>query len=527
MSNTSDRPVGIHFSSLMLVLLTAAVLFITAVCAAFSAAYPKQIDAMLTAHSQTTPLANPPLCISGDAVTDVISASDLAQIGTAVPAVRYHTATDDGTNLLLTAMDGNALADAFFLTDGRMPQTAEECIAVALWPTAAPEIGSAISPLGEGGTVLASDYREPMCTLTVVGIAENTLSALAPITDREVGLLLYTASDAAWHTENAESCLLLTDCTVPDPYDAVQTLCRESAAIHTAFLAAEAEETLAALQAAAKEADNAVITHQITVQELENSLDTAELRVAEAEQNMMNAIAAVQAERQDFVSDMEYNEYYALRQVDLIPRRDRAEEGFAKQEEAIAQMNEVLHVAYAERDAILAELDRERAILEKLQADADYAGAAYEALASASGQTTAEPAWVITSGEDHDAHRRLTEHADGLHTKTARYAILTAILFAVITMTVYACSRRPLCPVSHFALLSAGVSIPALLFGGCILPALLFAHTYPALIGTLPIKTMSVETFIRIIPFLPLAVIAAALSAVIGCRLRHVIRKKA
>ena len=181
--------------------------------------------------------------------------------------------------------------------------------------------------------------------------------------------------------------------------------------------------------ALAEEADNAVISHQITVQEIENRLDTANLRVAEAETNMMNAVAVLQAEQQEFVSDMEYNEYYALRQVDLIPRRDRAEEGYAKQEEVIAEMNTALQTAYDDRDATLAELHHANDILSSLQEEADRAHAELEKQQARLAQSSQAQPWMISVREQHSGYAALDAHAAAVQQRALLFAGIALLLF--------------------------------------------------------------------------------------------------
>lgn len=528
-SSKSNRSIGIRFAVLLLPLF-ASVIFISA-----AILYPGQLHTALTALDDATPLAIPEFTVSvdhngaepfSDAVLD-----ELASIGTLVPSVRYDTETADGTRIRLLALDLQSSAPAFVLTDGRMPQNETECVIVALDTSASTssawgmEIGSAIRPCGPNGDVLTDPASLQPCTLTVVGIAENTQSALAPITENEVQLLVYTQTNACWTTHDAHACLYLTDCTTNDP-TAVMTLCQQMEDAQIAHRTAYAEEQLSAALAVGEAAENAVIAHEITVQAIENRLATAELRTAEAETNMMNAVAQLQADRQAFVSDMEYNEYYALRQVDLIPRRDRAEEGFAKQEEEIAHMNDVLQAAYRDRDAIRVELNHANSILDELKADAEHAKTAVETLQRLAEQASDTQTWNISSRAQDAAHTALTSHAEDIRKTSAWIGGIAAVLFLLASITVYAVSSSAVCSIPHFMMRAVLVAVGGVLLGGCLLTPMLCTYAFPALDSSLRFSVFSAETLLSGIGILLAAAVLSAGAAWIGTRLqkKHAVR---
>ena len=515
MTTSPDRTVGIRYLLLLIPL------FAAVICAAFALSYPGQITAALSSLEEAAPLANPTLCIDGCIVPDNALLDDFAKIGTAVPAVICDTETVDGTSVRITAMSANALDGAVRLTDGRMPQSAQECVAVALYPTTAPAIGTTIIPCGEDGTALLTSDGETPYLLTVVGIGENTLSALAPIADHDIGLLVYTTADTDGVTvtapilTDAGISLLLTDCTVPDPYTAAQELCRNHSEAQTAYLNAQAEETHTALLWAAQTADDAVTAQEILLQELDNRLDTATLRVTELENNMMDAVAALQAEQQQFVSDMEYNEYYALRQVDLIPRRNRAEEGYAKQEAVIDALNDELHTAYAERDAIAAERSAADATLTAMQTEADNAHAALDAWNSQ--PRSRSVSWEITCAEQEPGTARLHDHAAASAETAWVLSCAFAAVFFIGSIVVYSVSRRAGYSAIRFAVIAALTAIPAALFGGCVLTSVIPRHTFPALSDIL--APAAFQPLVLLL--LPAAALLAALSVLLGHRIHR------
>ena len=507
MTKPSDNAVGIRSLFLLIPL------FAAAVCAAFAISYPRQITSALDTYTYHSSLGNPQLCISGIAVLDDALISDITEIGPYTPAVCYDAQTADGKKIRLMNIGCSAIAMAFDITDGYVPQlTPYECAVVELTPGTAPAIGSAIRPCDENGEVLLSADGTP-CTLTVVGIGENILSALSPISNPTVDYLVYTVSDEAWHTEDAVNCLFLDGCYSDDPYAAAQELNRKHSDVQTAYLAAQAEKTRTDLLAAAETADNAILAQEIVVQNIDNSLDTANLRVAELETRMMDAVAALQAEQQQFISDMEHNEYYAVRQVDLIPRRDRAEEGYAKQEAVIDGIHGELQTAYAERDAIAAERDAAVQTLAELHSAAEQTHAALDAMDS-------EPqiravSWDITTAEQEPGTAAMYAHTASLAKSAWLLCIALAAVFFIGSIFVYSVSRRAVISPSHFAVSALLAALPAVLFGACVLTDLVFAHTFPALTGTFALTGFSPLTLL----LLPITALLAVLSAVLGHRI--------
>ena len=499
MKSVSDRAFGIRYY-LLLIPLFAAVLL-----SAFALSYSGQIDAELQSLHQISPLANPTLILSqeggGKLNLDSAALDGLSEIGDCTSVICYDTETADGIRIRLLAMDTDAHS-AFVLTEGRMPQNETECVLVSLTNVPASDItntsavygvqiGSAIRPCDENGDVLIPQNGVVPCMLTVVGIGENILSALSPITQNDTDILVYTVSDEAWNTSSTDDLLYLTDCTVDDPPAAVQAIYTAAKDRYLNRLASSliAEEQTPHL-AAAEAADRAVLAQEISIQSIENRLGTAELRVTEVETLMMDAVAALQAEQQDFVSDMEYNEYYALRQVDLIPRRDRAEEGYAKQEEVIAQYEETLRTAYADRDIIRAELQHAQDVLVSLQQTADEAHVALD-LALSAARNTDFGTWKLTSQDRMSGLLALQAHA-ALHRKTALICgAAAAMLFFVGSITVYLSSRKSADFNRGFVGIYVLTVIPALLFGGSVMPIACFARSYPMLNGSMTLSFFS------------------------------------
>ena len=507
MSKSSDRAVGIRYLLLLIPL------FAAVVCAAFAISYPRQITSALDACNSPASLANPQLTVSGIAVLDDALISDISEISPYNAVVCYDTQTADGKQIRLIGMNNGSINLSLHLTDGYPPQlTPYECAVVALSPNAAPAIGSVIRPCDENGEVLLSADGTP-CMLTVVGIGENIHSALSPISNPTVDYLVYTVSDEAWHTDDAVNCLLLDGCYSDDPYSDVQALYKKHSDAQSAYLAAKAEERQTALTIAAEEADNAVTELEIIVQKLDNRLDTAALRVAELESRMMDAVAVLQAEQQQFVSDMEYNEYYALRQVDLIPRRDRAEEGYAKQEAVIEEIHRELLTAYEERDKIASECQIAAQALAEMQNRAEQALAALDAF-NKEPQTRAA-SWDITTANQDPGITALTAHASSLEKSAWILCAAFAVVFFIGSIIVYSISRRTVIATASFAVSALFAALPAVLFGGCILTNFVFAHAYPALTETFTPSGFSPLTLL----LLPIAALLASLSAILGHRI--------
>ncbi len=510
MTKSSDKHVGIRFLFLLIPL------FAAVVCAAFAVSYPGQITAALDNCNYPNSLANPQLTVSGIAVPDDALISDVIGISDCNPAVCYDAQTADGKKIRLINIGYGAVTLALHMTDGYPPQlTPYECAVVALSPNAAPALGTVIRPCDENGEALLSADGTPS-QLTVVCIGENIHSALSPISDPAVDYLVYTVSDEAWHAEDAVNCLLLDDCRTDDPYADVQALYQKHADAQTAYLAAQTEAQRTELLTAAEEADNAVLAQEIALQNLDNRLDTANLRVSELENRMMDAIALLQAEQQQFVSDMEYNEYYALRQVDLIPRRDRAEEGYAKQEAAIDAINEELHTAYAERNQIAEEHTAAEQTLSALQESADAAHAALESLNQQ--VNTAHP-WDIVLAEQHPAYVILNDHASSVRQTALIGSIIAAAVFLIGSIAVYASGRCAVWSAARLTVTATLTSVPAAMFGSSILTNTVFSYHFPALTDTIKLPVFS-----AMVPIAGLLLLTAAfsfLTARLGIRIHR------
>ena len=509
----TDTPHGARFTLLLIPL------FAAVVCAAFAILYPGQIASALDTCNDLSSLSNPQISISGIAVPDDALISDVTEISNYNVVVCYDTETADGKQIRLIGMNNGSLNLLLHVTDGYVPQlTPYECAVVALSPNAAPAIGTAIRPCDENGNVILSADGTP-CQLTVVGIGENIHSALSPITDPAIDYLVYTASDEAWHTEDAVYCLLLDGFRTDDPYAAAQTLYQTHADAQNAYLAAQAEERRTALMIAAEEADKAVLAQEIVLQNLDNRLDTVNLRVSELENNMMDAVALLQAERQQFVSDMEYNEYYALRQVDLIPRRDRAEEGYAKQEAVIETINAELHAAYAERNQLAAEhaaAEQTRAALQ------DSADTALAALKSLQNQPHTTAAWDIIPEEQHPGYVILQTHAAAVR-KTAMLVSMIALgIYLVGSITLYAVSHRVTQTLFRAICSAALIAVPAILFGGCMMTKLIFASSYPALRETLVISIQAGDILGTGAIVLLAAAVVSFIASAVGHRIQRI-----
>ena len=496
-------------------------LFAAAALAMLGLVYPALIEGALDACCTSAPLGNPTVTVTADdgtsLYTDDQTLSRLSEIGTVTQITRLDTVTADGIRIRLLSA-GSAVSNAVVLTEGRMPQNDAECVIVPVGSAAGKTVGAVIRPCGSHGEVLTDENGTP-CALTVVGIGENILSVLSPIADNDTQLLVYTTSDRPWQNSDAVSVLYLTDCQADDPTDAVRSVYAATAQARTASRTALAGEQLQAYLIAADKADDAVTAQEITVQATENRLDTANLRVAEIETNMMDAIAALQAEKQQFVSDMEYNEYYALRQVDLIPRRDRAEEGYAKQESVIEQMNTDLHAAYADRDAIQTELQRAKAILAELNLASEAALAALQNQQALAAQNENPQIWHITEADVHPGYTALFAHAADIRSTAFLLCALCIGIYLVGSLTVYAVRRRAALSPIRFWLASVLITVPAILIGGAVPARPVFAYHYPALRTSLTLPALTAEALPAALAVLIAAAVAAAVVCIIGLRL--------
>jgi len=465
------------------------VLLMGTVCAAFCVTYPGHIRATLAALDKQTPASVPDAAIytqqgdGGFAAADTLTA--LSALGTVHPVTVCISDAADGTRLLLAAPAGDQQQQEtpglFVLTDGRMPQNESECVVVLQDEAACAlyEIGAAVRPVDGTGT-------GEHCVLTVVGIGTNTLDALAPLSDAAWQVLVFTPSAALWDGfADTVSVLLLTDGRAGDvTAEAIRRLEEETAAARNAALQAGAQDALQRLTSAAQEADTMLTAQQIALQEITNRYDTVLLRVAEAEENLLAANDALQKEQQEFVSDMEVNEYYAVRQVDLIPRRTLAEEGYAKKQAEIDLITASLNAAYADRNTVSAELAEAQARLDILAAEAEAAHAAMDAAETAVSGAAAP--WQIRLRGEEAAHLTMTAAAQDAR----RSGILPA---AVILLLVWGAVFGSCCfgrytraDVYRFTLIVSPSVLLGILLGAYIVPGICFRTQFPALTAVTP-----------------------------------------
>ncbi|MBQ7983468.1 MAG: hypothetical protein IJ302_07855 [Clostridia bacterium] len=469
-----------HRTALCCVLLV--VLLLGTVCAAFCVTYPGHIRATLAALDAQTPASVPDAAVytlQGDGALDTADTLGALSALGAVHSVTVCISDDaDGTRLLLAApADGlQETPGLFTLTDGRMPQNESECVVVLQDEAARAlyEIGAAVRPVDGAGA-------DGHCVLTVVGIGTNTLDTLAPLSESAWQVLVFTPSASLWGGfADAASVLLLTDGAEGTvTAEAIRKIEDETASARNAVLQANAQDALLQLTSAAQEADNALTAQQIALQEITNRYETVLLRVAEAEANLLAANDALQKEQQEFVSDMEVNEYYAVRQVDLIPRRTLAEEGYAKKQAEIDLITASLHAAYADRNTVSAELAAAEVRLASLTAAAEAAHAALDA-AEAAGTNGAAP-WQIRLRSEETAHLTMTASAhmarrSGILPSAAVLLLTWGAVFGICFFGRYTRSD-----VYRFTFMALPAVLLGILLGAYILPTFCFRTQFPAL----------------------------------------------
>ena len=474
----------------VLICLLIGILLSTAL-ACYTTAFPVHIQKTLSTLDAQAPLAAPDAWITADGASLTLAdetASALAAIGSVTKAVTLDADSAGGVRLRLTALPAETLSNAFVLTDGRMPQNETECVIVPCGAGADNlcKIGAAVRPLAENGNPLTASYSSghtDTVILTVVGIAENAVSATAALSDMTYQALIYCADTTAWITlAQTEECLLLNA-----PYADTATLRQKLEAVYmdnrdrqTAVMRTEAEVALAECQQAAETAADRVTAQQIALQEVTNRCDTALLRVSEAEENLLVANNALQLEKQEFVSDMEINEYYALRQTDLIPRRNLAEESYAEKQAEIDALAETLHEAYADRDAVAKELSYAQEQLELLISEQEQADTQLAEAKARAAEITAAP-WQITLRTEESGCSALLALADRESAACMVPVVLLSILtvFAIFLVFFAAGFRRSVGITFLTACIPA--ALLGVLSGTCILPSVRFPYVYPAL----------------------------------------------
>ncbi len=523
MNSVYTRPRNATWSLLLLIPLLAAVIL-----GAFGFSVPVRTAKLLEAANASAPLANPTLTLLGVQHADTASANALSALGSVCRASVLDTKSIDGTRIRLIETDPFQPEQMLVLTEGRMPQNDRECVIVPCADTPLPlcQIGAAVRPCRTDGSILSYPITEDSpapFVLTVVGIGRNVLSDTASLSQAQTQAYVYTSADLTAVSENTVQMLYLTEYTASTPIkQAVFRVYESSDDARAAELRAHLEAVLSAAKEAAERADDALTDQEILVREAENSIAIAELRIRESEDALITALTTLLAEKQEFVSNMEVNEFYAIRQVDLIPRRDRAEEGYAKQQAVIDGITAELNDAYAERNAVQRTLDERTSVLNQKTAELASANAAYAAASAALEANAPLAAWEIVARGDEPAHAALTASAAG----TRRAALIAACVLAAVTLIglTLVLARQSLMPRNLVPLLPmlALIGVVGAIIGAGILPSVHFSLSFPALaaVAALPVCIASTATITAAsaVGCVLLLLLAAQLSAVLPVR---------
>ncbi len=447
--------------------LLCAALLVVSMTGAYICRLPSAAKAQIATADGIAPLAAPTAVISAsDPQEELILSSKAADMlsehGTVVCASFMETRTEDALSLSFLALPQTYLSDAVRLHTGRMPQNETECVVVPLSAG-----GDTLSHIGAAVAVPAGDT---VSLLTVVGIGENRHALLSHLADSGLHAQILTTDTAAWcDTSDAAVAVLLSDAHTGHLHETIKNIEYDCASEQLNAYLASMQSAYDAAQAEADDAAEAVHAGEIAVLDAENKYNTAVLRASEAEANLLAAQDALDAERQQFYSDMETYEYYSSGQLALIKRRDLAEESFAEQEAAIAALLTALNEAYAARDTAAAYLREQNALQSVLlQTEAE----AYSRLDRVSGYLTDDriaPVWEV---------RLRTEEQDylaaGARVRDARMEVLpylcVSALLAVLLGTLLFRHTPNGKTRLHYGLCALCSTALGALIGGLLLP---------------------------------------------------------
>jgi len=481
-------------------------LFCTVISAAFlslGGAIPVHMDKTVEALASRAPLSSPDVIISpftlqpsrfsDDARSALEEYGDLTLITTLITTDR------SGLPILAVGMPQSALSKSISLREGRLPQNENECVIVS------------VGTLSQSFAVIGSSvsFEENETPLTVVGIGEN-LHGILDIYDRDVtvcvsytGLadtitdpaaMIYTTDRASYTQNNAVCELALLDLNSTVEMLSAQKLTESltervnmkqdqnnldayNDLIETVRLRSDELRTL----------QKQITTQEIRVQELENQLDVATLKIVETENLLFDEMNALQTEKQEFIAQMEINEYYCINQVTLIPRRERAEEGYALHQKEIDTLTEVLHSAYRERNSVKAALQTEQLALAEM------------------GETCTEMEQQLLLLSNAyiafvDPHIRVTLRGQTEGERTLNSLVLSerrsqwttaAVLFtasAVLTVLFFSAIPYRKKWIREFLFSVAVFSMIGVVFGTCILPYATYRRVFPPLAEQIPLS---------------------------------------
>ncbi len=252
------------------------------------------------------------------------------------------TAADTADATLYTV--GAEHAEAFYmLKEGRMPQNGSECVISS--------VRGAFYEIGD--TLVLWSGETPLYRLTVVGLADDgdsMLSAFVNKTDATVipTVHIYRPEDGSRAAEGDALCYIAAITGTEDANasaDALKLYAKANYEAETDTAYVPDTDAMDAAQAAVNEAE-------IQRLRIVNQIASLDIAAREAEDAYLSASAALEYERQEFLSSMERHEAVRANQTQLITRKEAAEETFAKKEAELAVLYEEIEGVYAERDML-------------------------------------------------------------------------------------------------------------------------------------------------------------------------------
>ena len=442
-----------------LCVLLCAAIFCTFLLGGYAAALVPLSENRIVSADSATPLAAPAAVISAVG-EDTLILSDAAReklnaLGQAVyvfsgmsPAVSETSPAvsekNDFLSLSLFAAPQTYLADAVTLISGRLPQNGTECVILSAdilsaLDTAADDLIGTVLPVSGTVTSLTGEASPAVSLLTVVGVGTNSRMTLYANTEAGIPTAVLTTDSAAWTSwDGARGTVYLVSENAGETLsDDIRAIYEETYSAQLDALIAHNGAVLSEAQSACEEAVAALSAQEIAVLEAENRYDTACLRVTEAEDALLAASDALEAERQQFYSDMETYEYYSSNQVALISRRDLAEESFAKQEAVIALLQTALDEAYDARNAAEDALDGAKAEYTALEETRITAEKALDRASVQNYTDITAPAWDVTLRREQSDYTAALDAARSERNRVLLPAAVCAALSVLLVFTVF------------------------------------------------------------------------------------------
>ena len=467
-----------------------AFLFLSALSLAACVALPLRVTETAQSVADGLPYALPTLRIESNEMFDAADITELSAHGD--EAILYsrellyttRSAEELSDLAALYTVDAARAGGFYTLREGRMPQNAGECV-----------VSKARGLFYEIGDTLVLWMNDtPIYSLTVVGIADDVDSMLSAFADEEAMTLVPALHIYRPKTDDVGALSKAANyiAAIPNANDVKKTA--DDLALYVkAKQEGQSQTTFTPDEDAIRFAQESLNDAQIKRMRIENQITSLDAAATEAETAYLKASAELEAERQEFVSNMERHEAVRANQTHLITRKEAAEEAFAKKQAEIDQIYQNLTDIYAERDA----LRHAHAEAEQIALEAEQTLKKLKTGEPSNEQSALIAEWIVTMPRDSEAGDLMYTallHAD----KSLSGGFLAAAVFCILLTVASVLFWRGKWGAGEVLSVKKGTSdiITLVLYtlftacsgvalGGFVLPQWKFGGAYPTFDGAL------------------------------------------